>query len=332
MFDKLYTRVTKAPEFPPNFDWINSNESLSLEKLRGHVVVLDFWTYCCINCMHTLPVLAELEKRYEGKPVVFIGVHSAKFFNEQDRNNIAQAVRRYEISHPVLVDRQMTVWQKYEVSGWPTIVIIDPSGTMVYKQSGEGQREILQDTIDVLLENHGKRGGLAKVPIKITRRVSQDKTTLSYPGKLSISNNKIAISDSNHNRIIITDMAGKIEKIIGSGKTGLEDGNFSNAAFFRPQGLVFSSNTIFVADTENHAIRKIDLITGKVITVAGTGKQGPWISSGGKGKETALSSPWDVSAKDNFIFIAMAGNHQIWAYDTETDMVFPLQEMGMKTS
>lgn len=328
MFDKFYTRVTKAPEFPPNFDWINSSESLSLEKLRGHVVVLDFWTYCCINCMHTLPVLAQLERRYEGKPVVFIGVHSAKFFNEQDRGNIEQAVRRYEISHPVLVDRQMTVWQKYEVSGWPTIVIIDPSGTIVYKQSGEGQKEVIQDTIDVLLENHGKKGGLAKTPIKITHQVSQDKTTLSYPGKLSISNDKIAISDSNHNRIIITDMTGKIEKIIGSGKAGLGDGNFSDATFFRPQGLVFYDNTIFVADTENHAIRKIDLVAGKVITVAGTGKQGPWMSIGGKGKEAALSSPWDVAAKDNFIFIAMAGNHQIWAYDTKTDMISPFAGNG----
>lgn len=328
MFDKFYTRVTKAPEFPPNFDWINSNEPLSLEKLRGHVVVLDFWTYCCINCMHTLPVLAQLERRYEEKPVVFIGVHSAKFFNEQDRNNIEQAVRRYEILHPVLVDKQMAVWQKYEVSGWPTIVIIDPSGTIVYKQSGEGQKEIIQDTIDVLLENHGKRGGLAKIPIKITHRIYQDKTTLSYPGKLSISNDKIAISDSNHNRIIITDMTGKIEKIIGSGKIGFADGNFEDATFFRPQGLVFYDNTIFVADTENHAIRKIDLVAGKVITVAGTGKQGPWMSMGGKGKETALSSPWDVSAKDNFIFIAMAGNHQIWTYDIMTDMTYPFAGNG----
>ena len=328
MFDKFYTRVTKAPEFPPNFDWINSNESLSLEKLRGHVVVLDFWTYCCINCMHTLPVLAQLERRYDGKPVVFIGVHSAKFFNEQDRDNIEQAVRRYEISHPVLVDRKMAVWQKYEVSGWPTIVIIDPSGTIVYKQSGEGQKEVIQDTIDTLLENHGKRGGLAKVPIKITHHVSQDRTTLSYPGKLSISNDRIAISDSNHNRIIIVDMTGKIEKIIGSGKAGLGDGNFSDATFFRPQGLVFNDDMIFVADTENHAIRKIDLVADKVITVAGTGKQGPWMSAGGKGKETALSSPWDVAAKDNFIFVAMAGNHQIWTYDTKTDMVSPYAGNG----
>ncbi|NHI03548.1 hypothetical protein DYY67_1343 [Candidatus Nitrosotalea sp. TS] len=123
-------------------------------------------------------------------------------------------------------------------------------------------------------------------------------------------------------------MAGKIEKIIGSGKAGLGDGNFLDATFFRPQGLVFYDNAIFVADTENHAIRKIDIVAGKVITVAGTGKQGPWMSMGGKGKETALSSPWDVAAKDNFIFIAMAGNHQIWVYDTKTDMVSPFAGNG----
>src|SRR5574337_1822748 len=100
MFDNIFSKVTKASEFPPDFDWINTKEPLSIEKLKGHVIVLDFWTYCCINCMHTLPVLAELEKKYEGQPVVFIGVHSAKFFNEQDRKNIEQAVVRYEISHP----------------------------------------------------------------------------------------------------------------------------------------------------------------------------------------------------------------------------------------
>ncbi len=328
MFDKFYTKVTKAPEFPPNFDWINSDEPLSLEKLRGHIIVLDFWTYCCINCMHTLPVLAQLERKYEGKPVVFIGIHSAKFFNKQDRRNIEHAVRRYEISHPVLVDRQMTVWQKYDVSGWPTIVIIDPSGAIAYKQSGEGQKEVIEDTIDVLLGKYDKSKTFTKAPIKITPNVSQDKTILSYPGKLSISNDKIAIADSNHNRIIIVDMTGKIEYIIGSGKTGLRDGKFSDASFFRPQGVVFKDDTIFVADTENHAIRKIDLTASKVITIAGTGKQGPWMSKGGRGKETSLSSPWDVDVKDNLVFIAMAGNHQIWSYDTKTDTIYPFAGNG----
>ncbi|MGI0011093.1 MAG: thioredoxin-like domain-containing protein, partial [Nitrosopumilaceae archaeon] len=329
MFDEIFTRVVKAPSFLPGFDWINTKEPLTLEKLKGHVVVLDFWTYCCINCMHMLPVLAELEKKYEGKPVVFIGVHSAKFFNEQDVKNIERAVARYEISHPVVVDKKMAIWQKYDVSGWPTIVIIDPNGTIVYKQSGESQKESIEDTVDVLLERHAKSGTLAKEPIKIEHTKIQDKTTLSYPGKISISKEgNIALSDSNHNRILVTDLSGKIEFIIGSGKSGFSDGDFNTAAFFRPQGVLWKNNAIFVADTENHAIRKIDLQNKKVTTLVGTGKQGPWISRGGKGREIAITSPWDLAEKDNLIFIAMAGNHQIWSYDLESDLARPFAGNG----
>lgn len=330
MFDNIFSKVTKAPEFPSYLDWINTKEPLSLEKLRGHVIVLDFWTYCCINCMHTLPVLAELEKKYQDKPVVFIGVHSAKFFNEKEKQNISQAVARYEISHPVLVDKEMTVWNKFEVSGWPTIAIIDPNGTLVYRQSGEGQKEMIEDTIDVLLEKHASSHTLAREPVVISHIVHKDKTTLSFPGKISISKDKIAIADSNHNRIIVTDISGKVLHTVGSGKTGFQDGSFSESSFWRPQGVVWKDDTIFVADTENHALRKIDLQKTQVVTLVGTGKQGPWRSSGGKGRETAISSPWDVTVKDNLVFVAMAGNHQIWVYDTNTDTARPFAGTGQE--
>ena len=238
MFDETFTRITKAPNFPDAFDWINVSKPLSWEKLKGHIIVLDFWTYCCINCMHMLPALEELEKKYKGKSVVFIGVHSAKFFNEQDKKNIEQAVARYEISHPVVVDKNMSIWRKYDVGGWPTIIIIDPYGTIVYKQTGEGQKESIEDTVDVLLEKHSKTGILAKEPLKIEPKILQNKTTLSFPGKISISKGKIALSDSNHNRIIVTDLSSKIEHVIGNGKIGFSDGSFEAATFFRPQGVV----------------------------------------------------------------------------------------------
>ena len=327
MFDEIFTRITKAQNFPDGYDWINVDEPLSLEKLKGQIIVLDFWTYCCINCMHMLPAVAALEKKYEDKPVVFIGVHSAKFFNEQDKKNIENAVARYEISHPVVVDRSMSIWRKYDVSGWPTIIIMDPNGTIVYKQSGEGQKESIEDTVDVLLEKHSKTGTLTK-PLNIEHKISQNKTTLSFPGKLSISKDKIALSDSNHNRIIVTDLSGKIEHVIGNGKRGFSDGTFETATFFRPQGVIWKNNTIIVADTENHAIRKIDLVDKKVTTLVGTGHQGPWISQGGKGKEISITSPWDLAQKDNLIFIAMAGNHQIWTYDMESDIAKPFAGNG----
>ncbi|HET6457958.1 MAG TPA: thioredoxin-like domain-containing protein [Nitrosopumilaceae archaeon] len=328
MFDEVFTRIPKAQNFPDGYDWINVKEPLSLEKLKGRIIILDFWTYCCINCMHMLPVLAALEKKYKDKPVVFIGVHSAKFFNEQDKKNIENAVARYEISHPVVVDRNMSIWRKYDVSGWPTIIIIDPNGTIVYKQSGEGQKESIEDTVDVLLEKHSKTRTLAKEPLHIEHKISQNKTTLSFPGKISISKDKIALSDSNHNRIIVTDLSGKIEHIVGNGKIGFSDGGFETATFFRPQGVVWKNDSIIVADTENHAIRKIDMIDKKVTTLVGTGHQGPWISQGGKGKEISITSPWDLAQKDNLIFIAMAGNHQIWTYDMESDIAKPFAGNG----
>ncbi len=330
MFDDIFPKVAKAPEFPQEFDWVNTKDPLSIEKLKGHVIVLDFWTYCCINCMHTLPTLAELEEKYKDMPVVFIGVHSAKFFNEQDRKNIEQAVARYEISHPVLVDQKMTVWNKFGINGWPTIAIIDPNGTLVYKQSGEGQKEMIEDTIDVLLEKHGKTHTLAREPIKIVKTIKKSSATLSFPGKISISKDKIAISDSNHNRVIVTDLSGKILHTIGSGKTGMTDGKFSDATFFRPQGVSWKDDLIFVADTENHALRKIDLQNNQVTTLVGTGKQGPWRSAGGRGKEIAISSPWDIAVKDNLVFIAMAGNHQIWTYDINTDLAKPFAGNGQE--
>jgi len=322
--------VSKAPEFP-DFDWLNTDSKLTLSKLKGHVVVLDFWTYCCINCMHTLPTLSRLEKKYHGKPVVFIGVHSGKFFTEQETKNVQSAILRYEIEHPVIVDRQMTIWQGFSVQAWPTIIILDPNGNVVYHQSGEGQYDVISDTIDVILQRHQQKGTLAKEPLMITSAKPKKTQVLSFPGKLSISKSgKIAISDSNHNRIIIADTFGNILHTIGSGAIGLVDGGFTDAKFFRPQGVAWNGDVLFVADTENHALRKIDFAQNKVITVAGTGKQGPWRSPGGKGTLTAISSPWDVACKDNLVYVAMAGNHQIWVFDVITETILPFAGTGQE--
>ncbi|MBI5698065.1 MAG: redoxin family protein [Thaumarchaeota archaeon] len=329
MFENFFS-VSKAPEFP-DFDWINTNSKISLSKLKGHVVVLDFWTYCCINCMHTLPVLASLEKKYHNKPVVFIGVHSGKFFTEQETKNVQSAVARYEIEHPVIVDRKMQIWQSFGVNAWPTIIVLDPNGNVVYRQSGEGQEQVIDDTIEVLLQKHAQKGTLAKELIDIKNSRPAQKHTLSFPGKLSISKSgKIAISDSNHNRILIVDISGNIIYTIGSGKIGLADGSFGSAEFFRPQGVAWNGEVLFVADTENHALRKIDFAQNVVSTVAGTGKQGPWRSFGGKGIVTPISSPWDVACTDDLVYVAMAGNHQIWTYDVKSEMILPFAGTGQE--
>ncbi len=320
---------SKAKDFPRGFVWLNTDRPLSLEDLRGHVVILDFWTYCCINCMHTLPDLEWIEKKYHGKPVVVVGVHSAKFYNEQEAKNIREAIDRYEINHPVIVDRNMEIWQSYGVSGWPTLVVIDPKGNIVYQQSGEGQRENLDDVISVLLERNKEI--LAKEPIAIKRPTAAPSRTLSYPGKLSLSPDRrmLAVSDSNHNRVLVIDIdSGKIIHKVGGEAKGLRDGSFEQARFFRPQGVLWVGEKIYVADTENHSLREIDLKSRAVKTLAGNGRQGYWIQSAQDGKATQLSSPWDLAYESGFIFIAMAGLHQIWAYQIETHKIGPFAGSG----
>jgi thiol-disulfide isomerase/thioredoxin len=320
---------SKAKDFPKGFTWLNTDRPLSLDDLKGYVVVLDFWTYCCINCMHTLPDLEWIEKKYHGKPVAVIGVHSAKFDNEQEAENIKEAIGRYEIGHPVVVDRNMEIWQSFGVSGWPTIAIIDPKGNMVYQQSGEGQRENLDDVISVLLDRN--RDVLAKGPLAIKKPEAAPPRVLSYPGKLSLSpdGTMLAVSDSNHNRVLVVDAgSGKIIHKVGGGARGLRDGSLEQANFFRPQGVLWVGDRIYVADTENHALREIDLRSKAVRTLAGNGRQGHWIQSPQDGKATQLSSPWDLAHESGFIFVAMAGLHQIWAYHMETGKIGPFAGSG----
>ncbi len=321
-------QLIKAREFP-NFKWLNTKEPLSLAKLRGHVVVLDFWTYCCINCMHMIAELTKLENKYKGKPVVFIGVHSAKFYNEQDAKNIEQAIMRYEIEHPVIVDEDMSIWKAYNVNAWPTIVVIDPLGNIVYKRSGEGQYELIDDVIDILLTRYADR--LAE-PLRVEVGRSKVSNRLSFPGKVSFDpdGRYIAISDSNNNRVIIARASdGKVVYKIGSGSKGLGDGPWDEARFFRPQGIVWSKDAsrLYVADTENHALRVIDIASREVKTIAGNGRQG-YYSKGGNALDVSLNSPWDLAIKDDVLFIAMAGLHQIWAYYINESTVKPFAGSG----
>jgi len=122
---------------PTDLVWLNTAKPLRLEELRGKFVLLDFWTYCCINCMHVIPELKRLEKGYPTELVV-IGVHSAKFSNERLTDNIRQAILRYEIGHPVVNDKEMQIWRSYAVRSWPTLVLVDPEGYVIGAYSGEG--------------------------------------------------------------------------------------------------------------------------------------------------------------------------------------------------
>ncbi|MEM2855585.1 MAG: redoxin family protein [Candidatus Nitrosocaldaceae archaeon] len=304
---------SKAPEIS-NFEWLNTDKSLTLKELNGYIIVLDFWTYCCINCMHMINTLQNIEEIYSNKPVVVIGIHSAKFYNEQIKENVKQAIERYEIKHPVVLDKDMKIWRAYGVNAWPTIVIIDPKGYIIYKQAGEGQDEYIKDTIDTLLARHR----IVKEPFKLKNNI-KNKRILSFPAKISFNNEMLAIADSNNNRVLIASVDGKIEEIVG-GEKGFMDGELENARFHKPQSVLWLDNKIYVADTWNHALREIDLKKKIVKTLAGNGQEGFYLTSN-DAHYALLNSPWDLAFKDSYLYIAMAGLHQIWRYDIERERI-----------
>jgi thiol-disulfide isomerase/thioredoxin len=301
--------------------WINSGP-ISLAELRGKIVLLDFWTFCCINCHHILPDLAKLEAKYKDELVV-IGVHSAKFDAERDTENIRRKVAEYRIKHPVVNDANMAIWKRFEVTSWPTLILIDANGHYAGRASGEGNFETVDRAIGELVEHHKAKGELNLTPLSFTPEMERPTNgPLLYPGKIvaDAQGKRLFIADTGHNRIIQTDLEGANPVTIGSGEEGFDDGEFKKASFNRPQGMFLSEDTLFVADTENHAIRAIDLKAGNVTTIAGTGSQAMRVfpaGTSGPVKTTPLCSPWDVIQipGDRALYIAMAGPHQIWKLD-----------------
>jgi thiol-disulfide isomerase/thioredoxin len=313
----------RAPEIEGGRGWLNTDKPLSLAALKGKLVLLDFWTYGCINCIHIIPDLKKLEAKYPNQLVV-IGVHSAKFQNEKETENIRRIILRYEIEHPVYNDSDFEVWESYGVRAWPTQVLIDPAGYVVGSVSGEGNYEIIDQTIEKVADDFRKRGELNEQPLKLVlERARVGDLPLAFPGKVLAdpAGDRLFIADSNHNRIVITRLDGTLVETIGSSEAGAADGSFEKSTFYRPQGLALSGDTLYVADTENHLVRQVNLRNRTVETVAGTGKQSLQYFKSGAARTIALSSPWDLQLSGRTLYIAMAGPHQIWQLDLDKSEV-----------
>jgi DNA-binding beta-propeller fold protein YncE len=313
----------RAPEITGGRGWLNTDKPLSLAALKGKVVLLDFWTYGCINCIHIIPDLKKLEHKYANQLVV-IGVHSAKFENEKDTENIRRIILRYEIEHPVYNDAEFKVWANFAVRAWPTQYLIDPAGYVIGRVEGEGNADILDQTIAKTVAEFRKRGELNEEPLKLTlERARVGDLPLAFPGKIlaDAKGDRLFIADSNHNRIVVTKLDGTLVETIGNGERGSADGAFDKATFYRPQGMALDGDNLYVADTENHLIRLINLKTKTVQTAAGTGKQSRDYFLKGPARTISLSSPWDLQLLGRQLFITMAGMHQIWKSDLDKNEV-----------
>ncbi len=313
----------RAPDFPKNVDWFNTASPLSLADLKGKMVLLDFWTYGCINCMHVIPDLKKLEEKYADELVV-IGVHSAKFDNEGQSENIRNIILRYELEHPVVNDKDFAIWRSYTARAWPTLVLINPNARVITARPGEGVFAHFDPIISEAIEYFDAKGEINREPINFELEQRNVDSQLLFPGKVLAdgAGNRLFIADSNHNRIVISDLEGNVLEVIGNGESALANGSFSETSFFRPQGLTLANeNTLYVADTENHAIRRVDLSNRTVETVAGIGEQVYMRFKNKPAKEAGLNSPWDVLYHEGLVYIAMAGQHQLWVYDPVNEEV-----------
>jgi thiol-disulfide isomerase/thioredoxin len=324
--------------------WLNTGgRDVTLADLRGKVVVLDFWTFCCVNCLHVLDELRELEERHRDE-LVIVGVHSPKFAHEADPDALAAAVERYEVRHPVLDDPELVTWGAYTARAWPTLVVVDPEGYVVAQMAGEGHASAIEAIVDELVAEHDAKGTLHRGdgPYVPPEPVP---STLRFPAKsVALPGGTLLVADAGHHSLAELGADGEtLLRRIGSGERGLADSRGDSSAdearFSEPNGLCLVPGElrptlgydVLVADTVNHALRGVRLDDGAVTTVAGTGAQ---FMVGGQenvlgstdgfdagvvhpATSVRLSSPWDVvwSPRLGAFVVAMAGNHTLWAFD-----------------
>ena len=319
----------RAPELRGR-SWLNTGgRSLSIADFRGRILLLDFWTFCCINCLHVLDELRSIEEKYADVLAV-VGVHSPKFEHEKDPDAVAAAVERYGVGHPVLDDPTLATWDQYAARAWPTLAVVDPEGYVVATMAGEGHAAGLAALVDELIAVHEAKGTLRRgegpyVPPPATE------TALRFPGKVvPVPGGYLVTSSAQHQIVELGEDARTVHRRIGSGARGRADGSADQASFAEPQGLCLlpasvaeqTGYDLVVADTVNHLLRGVRLADGHVQTIAGTGRQ--W-RGGPEGyvKDTEahhaldvdLSSPWDLAWYQDRVIIAMAGVQQLWWYE-----------------
>jgi thiol-disulfide isomerase/thioredoxin len=314
----------RAPDFDlPGVEWLNVSRPLTLLDLRGRVVILDFFTSSCINCLHSLEALRTVERLFP-RELVVIGVHCPKYPAEREPEHVRQAALRYRIEHPIAHDPQLRLWDQYAIGAWPTLVVLSPDGYVVTDLRGEPDAQKLRDLVTTLLDEQRRQGRVRAATLEPSPEPRLPAGRFRFPSKIKPMpglRQRWALADAGHNQIALLEDDGTEILRFGDGQPGFRDGAAASARFDMPQGLVCSADAIFVADTGNHAIRRIDVAARTVKTLAGTGQRGMPLGAPRPGRHIALASPWDLELDGAQLFIANAGTHQLAMLDLERGRV-----------
>ncbi len=324
--------LTRAPDFDrAGLHWFNVDKPLTLADLRGRLLIIDFWTFCCINCMHVLPTLRRVEESFPDE-VAVIGVHSPKFLAERQADNVAHAIARYDIRHPVVHDPHMTLWREYAVRAWPTLIFVAPDGMILGDLPGEPDPDLLLSGVGEIVRHWRRKRQASPAPLPLTAPPPTG-GRLRFPGKIkplagANGSKRWAVADSGHHQIVVFDDDGVEVARWGNGRPGFIDLDATGSAFNGPQGLVCGDGAIYVADTGNHAIRRIDLDDGTVRTLSGDGQRGLALRHPLAAGDAALASVWDLALAGDRLLFANAGSHQIGELDLCACVVQPLAGCG----
>ncbi|MEZ5484265.1 MAG: redoxin domain-containing protein [Lysobacteraceae bacterium] len=315
-----------ANELSDRLDWLTVPE-LSLEGLRGRVVALAFWHAGSAVCGNLLRDLQQLQRKHaDGLSVV--AVHCPRFEAEREREVVVKAVERLGLRFPVAADRDFVAWQHYGVRGWPSTLLIDAHGRVREQFAGDLCLSALDAAIDDLLHEGGEDNSRV---FEILRppQVDEQRLPLSFPSGLAISDSHLYIADSGHHRILECTHDGRVLREFGSGTPGLLDGGSSDAGFCFPSGLLIHRESLYVADTCNHALRRIRLLSGEVDTVLGNGRPGPAAATTGDlDRGTPLNAPIDVAGIQDRLFVSVSGANQVWEYDLTRERLRVLAGSG----
>lgn len=300
-------------------DWFNLSKKITANDLAGRIILLDFWTYGCINCIHTIADIKHLETKYADKLTV-IGIHSGKFLNERKNNGLESAIKKLEINHIVINDFDYKIWNTFGVNAWPTLVLIAPNGIIFSAYSGEGHIGHLTQDIDFLLQQYHN---INVTSLPYTTETSST-SSLAFPSKISFekqvkyqgtTQDIIFVSDTGNNRILALNDKAEVIFQIGSGKSGNKIGDFKETEFSFPEGTIYQNGKLYIADTKNHQIKVADLKKQQVSTILGVGNRAInyYLKDNRNPDKIALTSPYDIAFFPNkdSIIIANAGTHQL---------------------
>ena len=320
---------TSAPEFKEGLDWINTGgREIRLADLRGRVVLLDFWTYGCINCRHVQPRLRALEERFPDTLTV-IGVHSGKFAHERITVNLAAACDRQNVVHAVVNDRQYRIWRSFDVTAWPTVALVAPDGELIGLQPGEFPLEPMAQAIESAIVEAEKHGKLVRGPEPTVRAQARVVGTLRFPGRVLVEGRRLVIADTGHGRVLDCTLERGAGTAGGGAGVGAPVARVvaEHGGFLEPQGLAALGDSLYVADRAGQSVWRLGPGDARE-RVLGTGELADYSMSAGSGPDIDVRSPWGIAAHQGSLVIGMAGGHQLWRLDPTTSKTRPWAGTG----